>query len=1058
MVGVPGGASGGGVGAGVGVAGDVIGGGEGEDLRRAAAKGDTVKLLALLEEGADVNLSDECGRTALHWACTRHQPNAVASLLLSGAKVNLPDNCGYTALQRAACEGHINIVRQLIKHSANVDHQDDQHGNTALHEAAWKGYSQTAEALARAKANVYIKNKGGFAPLHLACQNGHNQTCRVLLLAGCKPDIKNNYGDTPLHTAARYGHAGVTRILLSARTHVGEMNKNGDTALHIAAAMGRRKLTKILLESGADQTVKNKQHETPGDIARRKKSDQILEILKNPPPVVSPEERLRREQEQKKREAKEAKGKGATGETRNGKGGGKGDKKRGKTNDSGTSSKDSSTRAKEKKKHKSEHKEKRRVKHVQWSPYGCQYYPPITTQEFATPNIDSLPKDPLAKGEQYYIDLAGNIKKGPIGVGYTCYCAPFFKNVEDKLEKDKVALMDHIDAAHDKLDAKITNLEHRTKSHIQHLSDNVKQKLADEKEECRQRTERNMTARQVQAESRMSQLQQWVERRLAARDTQNQPALVPRSCVFRGSIRRARDPLTGLFPLTRSRSEEAVSEYRDDGESDRESVYKGLRVLDHPTSMYNIPQNVHDEADTIIYDSPKPIASLVPGAMRCPSPSDYLSRSVSADSRGFTDNNARGQEGRSRSLDARQVLDDPRNPREEQKSLERIRAESPGRMLPSRDQLNDSVSSDASAGRNGSRISRGMSGSSSQGSPLVNRMSRFSPAQPSPLVRHPDMTSQPDVPATSPGRPSSLHHTDLNQAVDNLRVSQSHAENGAIPKKTVRSEGTRNSDTDVSQGHHPQGWSGYSRYDYRNTNPYMHGDLRGRNPLGHVPQIASAPTDPPCTKPGYEGYPQYPKYPSTPEEGQTAETYHAHLAQADEDFDAATYLDMDRYRIQQAVRRLYDGYLAEGHLEAVRGAGRTNLESSIEHDSHNDSGYSTRLCTGSQGPSPALSGGHEVPSDSELKHLGTAAPQSTRHGSFSDPQKQDLNRHAGGDPREPVRQPGKESTHPGAPISRFTNGLPPAGSQLTTTTTTTTRFSTPHLGSDTVIIGESSLV
>ena len=67
-----------------------------------------------------------------------------------------------------------------------------QHGNTALHEAAWKGYSQCAEALVRAKANVYVKNKGGFAPLHLACQNGHNQTTRVLLLAGCRPDIKNN--------------------------------------------------------------------------------------------------------------------------------------------------------------------------------------------------------------------------------------------------------------------------------------------------------------------------------------------------------------------------------------------------------------------------------------------------------------------------------------------------------------------------------------------------------------------------------------------------------------------------------------------------------------------------------------------------------------------------------------------------------------------------------------------------------------------------------------------------------------------------------------------------
>ena len=67
-----------------------------------------------------------------------------------------------------------------------------QHGNTALHEAAWKGFSQSVSVLCKAKANFYIKNRGGFAPLHLCCQNGHNETCRVLLLNGCKPDLKNN--------------------------------------------------------------------------------------------------------------------------------------------------------------------------------------------------------------------------------------------------------------------------------------------------------------------------------------------------------------------------------------------------------------------------------------------------------------------------------------------------------------------------------------------------------------------------------------------------------------------------------------------------------------------------------------------------------------------------------------------------------------------------------------------------------------------------------------------------------------------------------------------------
>ena len=76
------------------------------------------------------------------------------------------------------------------------------------------------------------------------------------------------------------------------------------------------------------------QNETPQDIARRKNFSQILDILLDPPAVITPEERLKREKEQAKGEKKSSKDKG--------------DKKR--TNDSGTSSKDSSTRTKEKKK------------------------------------------------------------------------------------------------------------------------------------------------------------------------------------------------------------------------------------------------------------------------------------------------------------------------------------------------------------------------------------------------------------------------------------------------------------------------------------------------------------------------------------------------------------------------------------------------------------------------------------------------------------------------------------------------------------------------------------
>lgn len=446
-----------------------------DKLRLAASKGQTSKVLELLELGATCD-ADREGRTALHFAAHYGYPDSVTALILNGCDVNTPDFSGHTALQRASAEGHVEIVKELVKHGALVDHQDDIHGNTALHEAAWKGYSETIEVLCKSKANAYIKNKGGFAPLHLACQNGHNQSCRILLLSGCKPDIKNNYGDTPLHTSARYGHAGVIRILISANCDVSEQNKNDDTALHIASAMGRRKLTRILLEAGCKQSLKNKQGETAKDIARRKGFGEVEAILRNPPPLWKVSAQQRFEQSSRKTAHKK------------------------RDKDSGTSkdSKDSGSRHKSKnKKSKHIHGNKAHLKRDgksskelgNWSPYGCHYSPNISSS-FPTTNLDSLPKEPLKKGEQYYLDLAGNIRKGPIGVGYACYCVPFFQHVEQKMENDKQELIEHIDLAHDDLNAKISNLERRTRVQLFNINQGMKECLAADKAECLEKAER----------------------------------------------------------------------------------------------------------------------------------------------------------------------------------------------------------------------------------------------------------------------------------------------------------------------------------------------------------------------------------------------------------------------------------------------------------------------------------------------------------------------------------------------------------------------------------------
>ncbi|XP_050437017.1 ankyrin repeat domain-containing protein 6-like [Adelges cooleyi] len=354
----------------------------------------------------------EDGRTALHYAASTGDCPAVTELLAKkSVDPNAQDAVGYSAVQIAAAEGHLDVLKLLLRHKADVNLHDSLHGNTALHEASWKGYSKTVALLVSSGSQLDHKNYGGSTALHLCCQNGHNQSCRELLLAGCDPDVQNNYGDTPLHTSARYGHAGVFRILLSAQCKVSEQNKNGDTVLHIAAAMARKKLTRIILQAKCNTMLRNKQNETAKDIAERKNLTEILEILNDPSYV-------------KKKSS--SSGKKSTIK----------DHKEGKKRPDGSVKK-------------------------QWSPYGCHYFP--DTKEFPKPKLNSLPDEPLHAGEQYYLDLAGNIRKGPVGVGYTCYCAPFFKELEARLDHNTKKLKRQICRTEDNLSRRLCCVEKQLK-------------------------------------------------------------------------------------------------------------------------------------------------------------------------------------------------------------------------------------------------------------------------------------------------------------------------------------------------------------------------------------------------------------------------------------------------------------------------------------------------------------------------------------------------------------------------------------------------------------------
>jgi len=88
------------------------------------------------------------------------------------------------ALLRAASVGNADTVRTLLA-SPNVDVNGiDDHGNTALIQAARFGHDEVVTALLIAKADVKTKNDEGKTALMLAAEGGHDETVRALTQAG----------------------------------------------------------------------------------------------------------------------------------------------------------------------------------------------------------------------------------------------------------------------------------------------------------------------------------------------------------------------------------------------------------------------------------------------------------------------------------------------------------------------------------------------------------------------------------------------------------------------------------------------------------------------------------------------------------------------------------------------------------------------------------------------------------------------------------------------------------------------------------------------------------
>jgi ankyrin repeat protein len=246
-------------------------------LMYAALYGDAATVQLLLESGANPNIRNDAGATALMWAL--EDPEKTRLLLEHGADADARSEDGRTPLLIAADQyGASPVVKLLLDHGANPSVQAPESGFggvSPLAGAARAGDVATMRILIAHGANA--KDAGPQA-LYFALKAGCSACFDLLLPAADRSSLNTAM---LLNTPPR-GDGLDTKLLLDRGADPNASDREGRTILMLTASSDALPLDslKALLERGADPHARSAQNDTALDFAEHRGKTAIVELLR----------------------------------------------------------------------------------------------------------------------------------------------------------------------------------------------------------------------------------------------------------------------------------------------------------------------------------------------------------------------------------------------------------------------------------------------------------------------------------------------------------------------------------------------------------------------------------------------------------------------------------------------------------------------------------------------------------------------------------------------------------------------------------------------------------
>lgn len=188
-------------------------------LLAATMQGDMNQITQLLADGADIDATDEVGRTSAMIAVHTKQLEVFELLLERGANINIRDHRSDNPLLYAGAEGLLDFVKVSIAAGADTAILN-RFGGTALIPAADRGHVDIVkELLNTSDVNIDHVNNLGWTALLEAVILGdggkqHQAIVQLLIQHGADINIADSNGITPLQHAQNRGYREMVALLI----------------------------------------------------------------------------------------------------------------------------------------------------------------------------------------------------------------------------------------------------------------------------------------------------------------------------------------------------------------------------------------------------------------------------------------------------------------------------------------------------------------------------------------------------------------------------------------------------------------------------------------------------------------------------------------------------------------------------------------------------------------------------------------------------------------------------------------------------------------------------